>query len=269
MEPIVSAIAREVGRLPGLFAFAVGGSSTRQVGGTDAASDIDLYAFVQGPLEREARETLIEALGVSERQDLGVDYWGASDQWVDPGSGRHIDLMYFEPEWMRQEIEGVLDQHRVRLGYTTSFCYTMAHATSVLDPHGWLTQMRRKCREPYPELLREKIVAANHRAMRGILSSYEAQIRKAAARGDLVSLNHRIAALVASYFDIVFAVNRRLHPGEKRLVALAQDLCPQRPEGMEGDLEAVLASAASAVEVLRAVTRLLDRLDEFARAYAP
>jgi Domain of unknown function (DUF4037) len=91
----------------------------------------------------------------------------------------------------------------------------MAHATSVLDPQGWLTQTRRKCREPYPELLREKIIAANHRAIRGILSSYEAQIRKAAARGDLVSFNHRIAALVASYFDILFAVNRRLHPGEK------------------------------------------------------
>jgi hypothetical protein len=36
---------------------------------------------------------------------------------VDPGSGRHIDLMYFEASRMRREIEGVLDQHRVRLGY--------------------------------------------------------------------------------------------------------------------------------------------------------
>jgi Domain of unknown function (DUF4037) len=268
MEPIVRSIAREVGRLDGLVAFAVGGSSTRQVAGTDAASDIDLYVFVQRPLEREAREALIAALGVSERQDLGVDYWGASDQWVDPGSGRHIDLMYFEAPWMRQEIEGVLDQHRVRLGYTTSFCYTMAHATSILDPHGWLAKMRSKCREPYPEVLREKIIAANHRAIRGILSSYEAQIRKAAARGDLVSLNHRVAALVASYFDILFAVNRQLHPGEKRLIALAKDLCPRRPEGMEGGLTAVLTAAASAAEVMRPVTRLLDRLDEFVGAFA-
>jgi hypothetical protein len=114
--------------------------------------------------------------------------------------------------------------------------------------------------------LRERIVAANHRAMRGILSSYEAQIRKAAARGDLVSVNHRIAALLASYFDVLFAANRQLHPGEKRLIALAQELCAARPATMESDLAAVLACSGSTAEVVRPVTRLLDQLDGFIAA---
>jgi hypothetical protein len=268
MEEIVSSIVQHVARLDGLVAFAVGGSSVRQVTGVDAASDIDLYAFVQGPLKADAREALINALGVTNRDNLAVDYWGASDQWVDPGSGRHIDLMYFEAPWMRQEIEAVLDHHRARLGYTTCFCYTIAHATSLLDPHGWLAEMQRKCRQPYPEPLRERIVATNHRAVRGILSSYEAQIRKAAARGDLVSVNHRIAALLASYFDILFAANRQLHPGEKRLIALAQALCPAKPATMESDLAAVLARSGSMDEVVQAVSRLLDQLDEFIAASA-
>ena len=261
VEEVVSPIVQQLARLDGLVAFAVGGSSVRQVAGVDEASDIDLYAFVQEPLKADAREALINALGVTNRDNLAVDYWGASDQWVDPGSGRHVDLMYFEAPWMRQEIEIVLDHHRARLGYTTCFCYTIAHATPLLDPHGWLAEIQRKCRQPYPEPLRERIVTANHRAMRGILSSYEAQIRKAAARGDLVSVNHRIAALVASYFDILFAVNRQLHPGEKRLIALAQELCPARPPTMESDLAAVLARSGSTAEVVQPVAQLLDQLD--------
>ena len=52
------------------------------------------------------------------------------------------------------------------------------------------------------------------------------------ARGDLVSLNYRVAALLASTFDILFALNRLPHPGEKRLLAFATQHCPLRPAGM-------------------------------------
>lgn len=94
-------------------------------------------------------------------------------------------------------------------------------------------------------------------------SSYERQIRKAVARGDRVSVNHRLAALLASYFDVIFAVNRQLHPGEKRLIALAEALCPARPANMQSQLAAVLAPCADGAELTRAVTRLLDHLDQF------
>jgi hypothetical protein len=263
MDEIVAPVARRLASLEGLVAVARGGSSVRDVDGVDGDSDIDLYAFVRAPLELHARRALVDALGIQDRTNLGVDYWGASDQWVDPATGRHIDLMYFETGWMRAEVDNVLDRFQARLGYTTCFCYTIAHASPLLDSHGWFAELQRKCREPYPERLRESIIAANRRAMRGILSSYEMQIRKAVARGDLVSVNHRIAALLASYFDLLFAVNRQLHPGEKRLIDLAEALCPARPAAMGSDVAAVLSHCGGGAQVTQAVARLLDHLDQF------
>jgi len=44
-----------------------------------------------------------------------------------------------------------------------------------------------------------------------------------------------VAAWLSSYFDILFAANRRFHPGEKRLLALAEEM-PSVPESMIEDV---------------------------------
>jgi hypothetical protein len=79
------------------------------------------------------------------------------------------------------------------------------------------------------------VVAKNFPVLGPIISSYEDQIQSAFARRDLVSLNHRTAAWLASYFDIVFAGNRQYHPGEKRLLIQAAQL-PNSPVKMVDDL---------------------------------
>lgn len=66
-----------------------------------------------------------------------------------------------------------------------------------------------------PEPLRRNIIAHNHPVLRRIITSYFHQIEAAVHRQDVVSIHHRLAALVASYFDVLFALNRVLHPGEK------------------------------------------------------
>jgi hypothetical protein len=98
--------------------------------------------------------------------------------------------------------------------------------------------------------------------MREIIPSYFYQIEKAVKRGDLVSINHRLAGLLASYFDIIFALNWELHPGEKQLLEKAQANCTKLPEKMDADIISVLAAAANGdTSILARVTKLLDHLD--------
>ncbi|HWG84261.1 MAG TPA: hypothetical protein VNT60_02165 [Deinococcales bacterium] len=79
------------------------------------------------------------------------------------------------------------------------------------------------------------------------------------ARLDAVSVNHRVAAYLASYFDVIYAVNRVPHPGEKRLLSLTERLCPLRPASMRADVERLVA--AGPAEVLVALDAASDGLD--------
>jgi len=64
-------------------------------------------------------------------------------------------------------------------------------------------------------------------------SCYLRQINAAIVRQDPVSVNHRVAAWLSSYFDILFAMNGQFHPGEKRPLIYAEELT-NLPSGADG-----------------------------------
>ena len=63
-----------------------------------------------------------------------------------------------------------------------------------------------------------------------------------ASRGDLVSVNHRVAAFLASYFDVLFAINGMTHPGEKRQLGIAERDCRVLPEDFRSSFDTLFAS---------------------------
>lgn len=90
----------------------------------------------------------------------------------------------------------------------------------------------------------------------------EGQLQKAVQRQDRVHVSHLITALLASYFDVIFALNRTNHPGEKRQLAYATQHCPALPEALASNLGAVLdATAPFSNKLIAAVNTLVDRLD--------
>ncbi len=132
----------------------------------------------------------------------------------------------------------------------------------LYDRDHWLGGLKARASRAYPSALRDAILAKNHPVLRDSHSAYSRQIASAAARKDYVSLNHRVAALLASYFDIVIAVNLLAHPGEKRLARFVEEHCPLKPENLAGNTAHLLEAVPQGdAEIVEKVKVLLDELD--------
>lgn len=255
-------LARRFQEFPTVEAVAWGGSQA--VTGGDRLSDIDLYVYTTAVIPLAAREVLVAEMRPS-RADLNLQLWDLGDEWYDADTGLEVDVIYWEPAWIESQLERVWRQHQASLGYTTCFWHTLYHSQALYDRRGWFANLQQRSRQPYPETLRRAIIAKNHAALRRVIPSYMHQIEKACQRKDQISLNHRIAALLASYFDVIFALNRVLHPGEKRLIEWAQAHCARLPLDMAAQLTALLQAACSMDDVLQRTNALLDNLDDVLR----
>lgn len=139
-------------------------------------------------------------------------------------------------------IRQVVEQHVAYNGYTTCMWHNLLHSRILYDKNGKLADLQNKYRIPYPDELRENIINKNLRLLTGNLPSYDAQIKKAIARNDMVSVNHRTAAFLESYFDIIFALNKLTHPGEKRMVQYAKEQAEILPANFEENLNKLFAN---------------------------
>ncbi|MET0401443.1 MAG: nucleotidyltransferase domain-containing protein [Cystobacter sp.] len=238
-------------------AVALGGSWV--TGRADPRSDLDLLVYASAPPPAEARRALI--LPRAARAEIDNTFFGTGDEWIDP-LGQGMDVAYWSPEWIEDQVERVLVRFEASLGYTTSFLHTVRNSRVLFDREGWLTRLQARTRGDYPEPLRQAIVAKNHPVLRSKLSSYFEQIELALNRADAVSVQHRVTAVLASYFDILFAVNRVAHPGEKRLLEHARRLCPLRPSELESQVATVIRAVGDpGLGLLSHLQVLLDGLD--------
>jgi predicted nucleotidyltransferase len=238
---IAQSIAARYAQFPQVKAIALSGSQGFRV--ADERSDIDLYVYSDPEVSLDSRHQI--ATEFSSQAETGNQFWEPGDEWIDADSGVLIDVMFRSPNWIEDQLHRVLTHHQVSVGYSTCFWHNVKTSQILFDREGWFGQLQRFAQQPYPEPLRQAIVAKNFPLLKTNLSSYRHQIEKAIRRQDWVSVNHRIAALLASYFDLLFAINRMPHPGEKRLVAIALQHCPKRPPEMAEQVQAVLQTQTS------------------------
>ena len=212
---VAERVAGQFASLPQVEAVALAGSRSSEF--ADAKSDVDLYVYVTEDIPLEVRAKI--AAG-SPRAEIGNATWEPGDEWIDAETGTSVDVMYRHVRWIEEQLDRVLVRHQASVGYSTCFWYNVLHSRVLFDRAGWFEALQRRARQGYPENCRRAIIAKNYPLLRHNQSSYLHQIELAVRRKDLVSVNHRVAALLASYFDVLFALNELPHPGEKRLIQI-------------------------------------------------
>lgn len=211
-ESLLDGVVDALAALPAVECVMLGGS--RANGRCDAGSDYDIYVYLSTPLPVDMRKTALAPwCGAMEWDNR---YWEAEDDG-ELADGSEIELIYRSFDFIAATLDSVLIDHQAGTGYTTCFWANVGESRILFDRTGRGSALRERCRIPYPEALKHAIVRKNYPLLWQARPAYGRQIAKALARGDAVSVNHRIAALLASWFDIVFAVNEKPFPGEKRL----------------------------------------------------
>jgi predicted nucleotidyltransferase len=257
MPGAVRAIVDTFSSHPEVAAIALGGSHAS--GCDDGASDYDIYVYVDAEPSHDVRRDLASRFDLA--PEIGNTWFGPGDEWEDRRDGTAVDIMYWERATFERDLRAVIEGHRPALGYTTAFWHTVRQSVPLHDRDGWLAGMRDLAATPYPEPLRRAIVAHNWPLLRATRSSYRHQIELAVDRHDPVSVQHRVTALLASAFDILFAVNRTLHPGEKRLLDHVAGL--NQGDDLASHILKVVRGSVAAPErdLLPAIDALCDALD--------
>ena len=233
----VNELFEELSRLPQVEAIALGGS--RATGRQDEKSDYDVYVYLTEAVAQEQRKAILEKYcGYLE---IGNSFWELEDD-VTLKNGIDMDIIYRNLEDFAGGIAAVVDDCNAWNGYTTCMWHNLITSRILFDRNGRLTQLQKKYQIPYPQKLKENIIANNRKLLSGMLPSFDSQIRKAENRGDLVSVNHRVTEFLASYFDLLFALNEMTHPGEKRMQQICATECSVLPEHFNENLDRLFAA---------------------------
>lgn len=228
---MINNLFEELSRLPQVEAIALGGSRSGEV--YDKLSDYDVYIYVTEDIDEALRKQILT--NYCNHIEIGNSFWEYEDNCT-LKNGVDIDILYRNLDSFTDDVASVAEQCLARNGYTTCMWHNLLTCKIIYDKCGRLGVAKKRFDIPYPEQLRKNIIDRNFRLLCNAMPAYSVQIEKAIKRGDSVAVNHRVAAFIESYFDIIFAVNRLTHPGEKRLVQLCEKNCKILPEDFAKNL---------------------------------
>lgn len=251
-------LCKELSELKEIDAIALGGSRTGEV--FDQNSDYDLYLYVNALPSESVRKSILEKY--CSYMEIGNSFWELEDDCT-LKNGIDIDILYRDINGFAQGIEDVVVNCNGHNGYTTCMWHNLLNCKILLDKTGSLKLLKEKFNVPYPAQLKKNIIERNMKLLHGFLPSYEGQINKALKRGDKVAVNHRVAAFMESYFDIIFALNEMTHPGEKREVLYAKNnakILPVKFEENINELFSCLFDDPRAERVHKLLTEIFENL---------
>jgi Domain of unknown function (DUF4037) len=183
---------------------------------------------------------------------------GTEDYWLERESGILVEVMY-ESKWPEDYLKDFFESNRAHMGFTTSVWHSLLKSRILFDRNGWFASVQKRADVPYPESVAKAIIRKNFALLRGSLIEHPKQLVLAVERNDVIHVHHRIDMMLACYFDVIFALNRKLHPGDKRMLEVTAAF-EHKPEGMLEDVTGLLKEK-DFTKLKGRVDQLIDRLE--------
>ena len=248
---MVQDIFNEYARFPQVHGMTIGGS--RAVKRNDGFSDYDVYVYCTEPVPTQQRCAVLEkycgSMALDNRYREHEDVCIMED-------GTELNIVYRNLEEFLAGIDRVMTRYEVSDGCTTGMWHNLISGRIAYDKGGLLGAAKEKYQMPYPQELKNNIISHHMNLIKYGMPSFMAQIGKAMKRGDMVNINQSVNRFLSSYFDILFALNEKPHPGEKRLVQVSMEECSILPARFELNIRLLLNSmfkdpaAISVVEIM-------------------
>lgn len=233
---MIEKLFEELSALSEIEAIALGGSRAGEV--YDKKSDYDVYLYCASAIDEDVRRNILEKY--CSYMEIGNQFWELEDNCV-LNNGIDIDILYRDLDDFAESVASVVEGHQAYNGYTTCMWHNLRTCKIIYDRDGRLQDVKNRFAVSYPKQLKENIIAKNMKLLSDAMPAYKFQIAKAVERNDLVSISHRTAAFMESYFDIIWAMNELTHPGEKRLVSLCKKQCKVLPVDFEENINQLYA----------------------------
>ncbi len=257
-DEAVKTLIHDLSNIEEIEAILLGGSHGSGTAESDSDYDIYVYSFTEIPLVKR-KKVLSRHFKIIEWDNR---YWETEDDGILFSNSIPVDIIYRSIEWLDDILHSIVIDNIAWIGYTTCLWYNLINSIILFDRNGKLTELQKKYQIPYPDKLSQNIIKKNRDLLKGKLPSYYDQIKKAIHRNDLISIQHRLTAFFSSYFDILFALNRQLHPGEKKMVEKVKALCSIIPNNFEQHIQQLLHySNFSSENLLTVLENCIEELD--------
>ncbi|MBU3110221.1 nucleotidyltransferase domain-containing protein [Clostridium lacusfryxellense] len=251
-------LVKEFSKLEEVDGILLSGSHATKTNDKDSDYDIYIYSSKEIPIEK--RKVITDKY--CNYMELNNTFWECEDDGVLKEGNIPVEIIYRDLDW----IDGLLNRTLVKceadIGYTTCFWGNFINSIILYDKNGDSSRLQNKYKIGYPHELKQNIIKKNYPLLKLQIPSYYYQIEKALKRDDYISVNHRVAALLASYFDIIFAVNEMAHPGGKKILKIIKENNLKVPTDMRINVSNILKYTSSNDEaILLEIDLLIGKLD--------
>ena len=231
MNKTIKNLLNDFSKISEIEAILLAGSHS--TGTVDKNSDYDIYIYSNSQIPIHKRKSITDKY--FKYIELSNTYWEEEDDGI-LFDDTEVEFIYRNIDSIDNSLNRTLIKCEADIGYTTCIWYNLKNSIIIYDKNDKLSSLQSKYDIEYPNELRNNIIEKNFNLLKSKFPCYYKQIEKAIKRNDYVSLNHRLAAFLASYFDIIFAYNKCPHPGEKKILEFIKNNNLLTPLNMEKNI---------------------------------